>query len=531
MQKSLIIKNVAPNPIPNGSLNAEAEHRAGSKVRQQQVKQQVKQQKVRQQKVRQQKVEPQPIQPSLFAGLETTTTKGIKTEGIRIKEAPTTDPTTTSVTATESVAAQHHSTTPADTASAMTIPTAEPTAVATIEPTAESTAIFSHPLVWRGQQLWSKPAVVQTARSNTHHSADHQAEPTGAEAINPPATHKPNSAPHSNPHNKSSSGSSKSLNTLPSGFAELDEHLWGGGWPGDGLVELLMHTAGMGEVQLLLPSLRKLNQQRWIIWINPPFHLYAPALAQAGVSPEKNLVLTPKTHADFLWMTERACQSGSCGAVLAWPFTRKLKSKDTRRLQLASKRGSTLTCLFRPRQEAQQPSMAELRLSLQSGHRPGQLHIDIVKRRGGWPLQNIAVCAAPQMAQTDSRQRHLHKQIMLWRDHQQALQLSAMTSHKKVGDASELAQSASDLSAFPHTNLDTELEADLQSLFTEEMLPGEQPLPDSSSDLSASSNPHPNQNSDLNPGADSEADLSPELGPELGPELATSLDPNRGVLH
>ena len=43
--------------------------------------------------------------------------------------------------------------------------------------------------------------------------------------------------------------------TLPSGYPDLDRHLQGGGWPQQGLMELLLPQAGIGELRLLLPVL------------------------------------------------------------------------------------------------------------------------------------------------------------------------------------------------------------------------------------------------------------------------------------
>ena len=41
----------------------------------------------------------------------------------------------------------------------------------------------------------------------------------------------------------------------PSGFAELDARLPGGGWPVGAICELLLETMGIGELGLLVPAL------------------------------------------------------------------------------------------------------------------------------------------------------------------------------------------------------------------------------------------------------------------------------------
>jgi len=42
---------------------------------------------------------------------------------------------------------------------------------------------------------------------------------------------------------------------LPTGHAELDRCLPGGGWPRQGLIEILTDRNGIGELSLLLPAL------------------------------------------------------------------------------------------------------------------------------------------------------------------------------------------------------------------------------------------------------------------------------------
>ena len=156
----------------------------------------------------------------------------------------------------------------------------------------------------------------------------------------------------------------QSPDTLSSGFATLDEHLPGCGWPRAGLAEFLLNTTGMGELRLLAPLMRELtrSEHRWIAWINPPFIPYAPALEALGIDVSRILLIHPKTHPEALWALERASRSGTCSMTLAWLDERQLHLKAPRRLQLAARQGRTLTCLFRPSEAAATNSMAELRL-------------------------------------------------------------------------------------------------------------------------------------------------------------------------
>ena len=182
----------------------------------------------------------------------------------------------------------------------------------------------------------------------------------------------------------------------PTGFKELDRELAGGGWPADGLTELLHNTAGIGELSLLGPALAHLSryQTRWIVLVAPPFIPYAPGLTAMGVDLHNVLVVCPPRHRnqrkqlnkDVLWVTEQALASSSCSAVICWEQT--LHPKDLRRLNLASRKGQTWGVLFRPLCVAQDTSAAELRLTLkgqqQTDHAPHrEIEVQILKRRGG----------------------------------------------------------------------------------------------------------------------------------------------------
>jgi protein ImuA len=193
------------------------------------------------------------------------------------------------------------------------------------------------------------------------------------------------------------------IETLSSGFPELDARLVGGGWPKVGLVEILATHLGSGELRLLLPLLAAVTHQsqaRWCTWIAPPLTPYAPALAAHGVNLARILVVrTPKSPE---WACEQALISGACDVVLTW-ITQPLKPRIVRRLQLATQRGRTLAFLLRPwsARVAQEPSHALLRLGIEphsNGNSTGVL-LSILKSRGGatgqwWLDLNAAQAAA-----------------------------------------------------------------------------------------------------------------------------------------
>lgn len=199
---------------------------------------------------------------------------------------------------------------------------------------------------------------------------------------------------------------------MPTGFDILDRHLPGGGWPKAGLCELMLPSAGIGELKLLLPALKTLSRQaRWIAWVNPPFIPYAPALSAAGVDINKILLIHPKTHKDALWSLERATRSGTCSAALAWLDERELSTKDTQRLQFAARQGGTLSWLFRPDRAHKENSLAELRLAIAPGTGDREtLNVSLCKRRGGWPIADLPVSLAQER-----RPAEIREQLSLWR--------------------------------------------------------------------------------------------------------------------
>jgi hypothetical protein len=171
---------------------------------------------------------------------------------------------------------------------------------------------------------------------------------------------------------------------LPSGFAELDANLPGGGWPTGAITELMSDAIGIGELGLLMPALSNLARAgRYIAWIAPPYLPYAPALMQQGLPLDRVLLIRTGTLQESLWATEQALRCPAVGAVLSWPAY--IVDKNVRRLQLAAETGGTLGVLYRPPEAAREPSPAALRLRLHAANEDVTqgLTIEIQKSRGG----------------------------------------------------------------------------------------------------------------------------------------------------
>ena len=207
--------------------------------------------------------------------------------------------------------------------------------------------------------------------------------------------------------------------TLPSGYPDLDRHLQGGGWPQQGLMELLLPQAGIGELRLLLPVLQQLTEGAYIAWINPPFIPYATALKAWEVNTDNLLIVRTRTHNETLWSMERCCLSSGCAGVMAWPEERQLNIKETRRIQLAARSGSTLAMLFRPISAIERSSLAELRLALRPAACADHLSLDIIKRKGGWPIQGIELSLTQAFQAPYDMMHSLHQQLAVWEKAQQ----------------------------------------------------------------------------------------------------------------
>jgi len=175
---------------------------------------------------------------------------------------------------------------------------------------------------------------------------------------------------------------------IPTGYASLDRHLLGGGWPHRSVTEIFLDHYGIGELTLLIPALTLLTQQdeatekKWIVWVAPPFIPYAPALMQHGLNIDRLLLVHPATGIkNCLWAVEQAVRSGSSAAVLAWVSA--ANGVVLRRLQLASEKQRCWTVLFRPIGALQDRSPAALRIRL--SHEDSVTRVQILKSRGGRP--------------------------------------------------------------------------------------------------------------------------------------------------
>lgn len=184
-------------------------------------------------------------------------------------------------------------------------------------------------------------------------------------------------------------GASLPGSTQPTGWPALDAALPIGGWPEHALTEILLPADGIGELQLVLPTLARLTQAaRSVMVIAPPYLPYAPGWEARGVVMAW-VDIVQADERDVLWAAEQCLRSGSCAAVLAWPL--QADDRALRRLQVAADTGKALAFVFRDRRHAVQASPAALRLELES---EPSLRVQVRKCRGGHPPARAVPLAA-----------------------------------------------------------------------------------------------------------------------------------------
>ncbi len=160
------------------------------------------------------------------------------------------------------------------------------------------------------------------------------------------------------------------------GVAALDAVLPQGGWPPAALTEILIPGDGVGELQMLWPTLARITQASGLIaLVTPPYIPFAPTWAAAGIALRMLHIIQADAR-EASWATEQCLRSGACAAVLCWPHHGE--DRALRRLQVAAETGQALGFAFRLHSAAANPSPAALRIVMDA--HPRQLRV--IKCRG-----------------------------------------------------------------------------------------------------------------------------------------------------
>lgn len=162
----------------------------------------------------------------------------------------------------------------------------------------------------------------------------------------------------------------------PTGLALLDAALPLGGWPEHALTEVLHPADGVGEFDLLVPTLARLTQSaQTVVLVAPPYVPFPQALEDRGIDLRHIHIVEAEPHRE-LWALEQCLRSGACAAVLGWP--RKVDDHGLRRLQVAADAGRCLAFVFRDAKCSRNPSPAALRIEVDVDRR-----LRVRKCRGG----------------------------------------------------------------------------------------------------------------------------------------------------
>lgn len=191
---------------------------------------------------------------------------------------------------------------------------------------------------------------------------------------------------------------------MPFDVEAIDQRLVGHGLDTGGLHEIAGASATLADdaaATLFIAGIaaRLAHQPGFtILWAVTRFDLYAPALEQVGLGPERIVYAQGTKDYDVLAMAEDGLRDGSLACVIA--EIRVADQIATRRLQLAASDGQTPMLLYRchrsrDRCPLDQPSSAMTRWRigcLPSSPLPvpgvgrGRWHVELVRQRGGNPF-------------------------------------------------------------------------------------------------------------------------------------------------
>ena len=189
--------------------------------------------------------------------------------------------------------------------------------------------------------------------------------------------------------------------TLPFGIGGIDSRLADSGLRLDALHEVTAATPSLGDDASATLFMAGIAARAWgpVLWVVRRRDLFAPALYQVGLAPERVLYAEAADDAEVLALMEEGLRHRALGAVIG--EARRVGMPATRRLQLAAEGGRTIALLMKrhAREGADPlgaPSAAVTRWrvgSAPSTPRPvpgvgrARWHLSLARQRGGEPFQ------------------------------------------------------------------------------------------------------------------------------------------------
>jgi protein ImuA len=150
------------------------------------------------------------------------------------------------------------------------------------------------------------------------------------------------------------------------------------------LIELLDRRSGCGAETLAAVLTRAACRSPGVVVVvDPDRQFYPPALAAWGAPLGRQVVVHAAGDADALWAAVQALRSRAAAAV--WLRCERLRSHDSRRLQLAAEEGGALGLVFRPARARGQPTFADVQLAVEPRPSPRgrRLRVEVARYRGG----------------------------------------------------------------------------------------------------------------------------------------------------
>lgn len=173
----------------------------------------------------------------------------------------------------------------------------------------------------------------------------------------------PDSLPDSIAHLRAMASAAADYRTLPFGVSALDGRLGGGGLRAGALHEAAAKGCSLADdaaATLFLAGIAARQAQgngRPVLWVSSRVDLYAPGLAQAGLSAAQVIHAQPRDDNALLAVVEDAVRDGTPCAVVA--EASKVSMVSTRRLQLAAADADIPVLLLRRRRGRDRDPFAE----------------------------------------------------------------------------------------------------------------------------------------------------------------------------
>ncbi|HWT13404.1 MAG TPA: protein ImuA [Allosphingosinicella sp.] len=189
---------------------------------------------------------------------------------------------------------------------------------------------------------------------------------------------------------------------LPFGVAAVDSRLAGGGLAIAALHEAAPATPALGDdaaatlfLAAVAARLSRARGEGIVLWALSRRDLFAPGLAQAGLTPERLLYAECRRDEEVLAVMEEGLRARSLAAVVGEAGSVAMAA--ARRLQLAAEEGGTTALLLRRRRRggadplaAPSPAVTRWRLACAPSEKlaipavgRARWHVELARQRGG----------------------------------------------------------------------------------------------------------------------------------------------------